>query len=135
MWLFHLASLDKVTPKCLWLVVIGILFPLQIVNKTHSMSLQNLGLTEQVISSLLTLLAMEGPFGKISSFLRCNSLKWITIYSRTYYIQSEITSYLFYFVIKLSCFNTVNSQFLFVQKNVFDLSPFDCELLNNLMTK
>jgi hypothetical protein len=28
MWLFHLASLDKVTPKCLWLVVIGILFPL-----------------------------------------------------------------------------------------------------------
>jgi hypothetical protein len=23
MWLFHLASLDKVTPKCLWLVVIG----------------------------------------------------------------------------------------------------------------
>jgi len=35
------------------------------------MSLQNLGLTEQVISSLLTLLEMEGPFGKISSFLRC----------------------------------------------------------------
>jgi hypothetical protein len=28
MWLFHLASLDKVTPKCLWLIVIGILFPL-----------------------------------------------------------------------------------------------------------
>jgi transposase-like protein len=27
MWLFHLASLDKVTPKCLWLIVIGILFP------------------------------------------------------------------------------------------------------------
>lgn len=42
-----------------------------IVNKTHSKSLQNLGLTEQVISSLLTLLEMEGPFGKISSFLRC----------------------------------------------------------------
>jgi hypothetical protein len=30
MWLFHLASLDKVTPTCkyLWLIVIGILFPL-----------------------------------------------------------------------------------------------------------
>jgi hypothetical protein len=28
MWIFHLASLDKVTPKCLWFVVIGILFPL-----------------------------------------------------------------------------------------------------------
>jgi hypothetical protein len=27
MWLFHLASLDKVTPECLWLIVIGILFP------------------------------------------------------------------------------------------------------------
>jgi hypothetical protein len=27
-WLFHLASLDKVTPKWLWLIVIGILFPL-----------------------------------------------------------------------------------------------------------
>jgi hypothetical protein len=30
MWLFHLASLDKVTPKCLWLIVIGILFPLNV---------------------------------------------------------------------------------------------------------
>jgi hypothetical protein len=29
MWIFHLASLDKVTPKCLWFVVIGILFPLR----------------------------------------------------------------------------------------------------------
>jgi hypothetical protein len=30
MWLFHLAWLDKVTPTCkyLWLIVIGILFPL-----------------------------------------------------------------------------------------------------------
>jgi hypothetical protein len=28
MWIFHLASLDKVTPKYLWFVVIGILFPL-----------------------------------------------------------------------------------------------------------
>ena len=28
MWICHLASLDKVTPKCLWFVVIGILFPL-----------------------------------------------------------------------------------------------------------
>jgi hypothetical protein len=28
MWIFHLSSLDKVTPKSLWFVVIGILFPL-----------------------------------------------------------------------------------------------------------
>jgi hypothetical protein len=28
MWLFHLASPVKVTPKCVWLIVIGILFPL-----------------------------------------------------------------------------------------------------------
>jgi hypothetical protein len=35
MWLFHLASLDKVTPKCLWLVVIGILFPLNVKLKLY----------------------------------------------------------------------------------------------------
>jgi hypothetical protein len=35
MWLFHLASLDKVTPKCLWLIVIGILFPLNVKLKLH----------------------------------------------------------------------------------------------------
>jgi hypothetical protein len=35
MWLFHLASLDKVTPKCLWLVVIGILFPLNVKFKLY----------------------------------------------------------------------------------------------------
>jgi hypothetical protein len=35
MWLFHLASLDKVTPKRLWLVVIGILFPLNVKLKLY----------------------------------------------------------------------------------------------------
>jgi hypothetical protein len=35
MWLFHLASLDKVTPKYLWLVVIGILFPLNVKLKLY----------------------------------------------------------------------------------------------------
>ena len=35
MWLFHLASLDKVTPKCLWLIVIGILFPLNVKLKLY----------------------------------------------------------------------------------------------------
>ena len=28
MWLFHFASLDKVTSNCVWLIDIGILFPL-----------------------------------------------------------------------------------------------------------
>jgi hypothetical protein len=35
MWLFHLASLDRVTPKCLWLIVIGILFPLNVKLKLY----------------------------------------------------------------------------------------------------
>jgi hypothetical protein len=35
MWLFHLESLDKVTPKCLWLIVIGILFPLNVKLKLY----------------------------------------------------------------------------------------------------
>jgi hypothetical protein len=35
MWLFHLAWLDMVTPKCLWLVVIGILFPLNVKLKLY----------------------------------------------------------------------------------------------------
>jgi hypothetical protein len=35
MWLFHLASLDKVTPKCLWLIVIGIVFPLNVKLKLY----------------------------------------------------------------------------------------------------
>ncbi|XP_063427677.1 eIF-2-alpha kinase GCN2-like [Mytilus trossulus] len=40
-------------------------------SKTHTKSLNSLGLSEQVISSLLNFLEMEGPFSKISSFLRC----------------------------------------------------------------
>jgi hypothetical protein len=38
MWIFHLASLDKVTPKCLWFVVIGILFPLSEKSKLYPTS-------------------------------------------------------------------------------------------------
>ena len=41
MWLFHLASLDKVTPKCLWLIVIGILFPLNEKLKLYLSVLEN----------------------------------------------------------------------------------------------
>jgi hypothetical protein len=35
MWLFHLGSLDKVAPKCLWLIAIGILFPLNVKLKLY----------------------------------------------------------------------------------------------------
>jgi hypothetical protein len=49
MWIFHLASLDKVTPKCLWFVVIGILFPL-----SEKLKLYPTSVLENTIISVLS---------------------------------------------------------------------------------
>ncbi|KAK3093827.1 hypothetical protein FSP39_020697, partial [Pinctada imbricata] len=39
-------------------------------NKSHGKSLTNLGLNEQTISTLLTMLEIEGPYNKVSSYLK-----------------------------------------------------------------
>ena len=49
MWLFHLASLDKVTPKFVWLIVIGILFPLN-----EKLKLYQTSVLENTIISVLS---------------------------------------------------------------------------------
>jgi hypothetical protein len=48
MWIFHLASLDKVTPKCLWFVAIGIVFPL-----SEKLKLCPMSVLENTIISVL----------------------------------------------------------------------------------
>jgi hypothetical protein len=65
LWLFHLASLDKITPKCLWLIVIGILFPLNVKLKLYLTSVLENNIICSVLVPLLFLTYINDIGGKL----------------------------------------------------------------------